>query len=149
MNDFPKTPLCFKLLFFFFFMCVPLCMFKIKDCWRNVKSDFSTPFSWILSFHSLHRSIQLLLSLLLIFPHMFLADFQSGRKRLVWTKESRLCLMLWLWVSRSSVVVLNSYSNPGLLGCEACARLAGVSSCFTGEVSAVHPEEQHRNSQAP
>lgn len=45
-------------------------------------------------------------------------------------------------------------SHPGLLlrymvtGGKACAHLAGVSSPFMDEVSAVHPKEQHRNSRA-
>lgn len=34
------------------FMCVHSCIFKIKDCWKHFKSDFSTLFSWILSFYS-------------------------------------------------------------------------------------------------
>lgn len=89
-------------------MCVHLCLFKPKDCWKNFKSDLSTPFSWILSFYSPRRYLQLLLLLLFVFLCMVLVGFKSGRGRLVCSKGSvrrssfitgsMLCLMPWLWV---------------------------------------------------
>lgn len=64
---------------------------------------------------------------------MFLTGFKSSRKRLVWSKENILVCSFEL--PRSSVLILSSYFM-WLLALEACARLAGMSSCFTGEVSA-------------